>query len=188
MTLISRRVRLAGVIAVGVSIACATPVAAQTRKPAPAGPVQAIQPKVPLPDLTINLTAAESLCTVNGTVNVVIIVKIVNQGKGIANFSKAPFQTVLAVESWSIMDPDGTEKQGYGSVVLPKAGATVVLGPGEEWTTTLDVIGLPKLKNGPKAASKYIFGIRVDPTGAVAESREDNNLGGVGEPDPCFKK
>lgn len=187
MTLISPRLRLAVAMA-GVSIACATAVAAQTRKPAPPGPVKAIQPKAPLPDLKINLTAAESLCTVNGTANVELIVRVINAGKGIADFSKAPFQAVVKVKSWWIIEPDGTAKPASASVVLPQVGASVVLGPGQEWTTTLTVLGLPKLKNGPKTPNKYGFEIYADPNSGIAESDESNNTGGVGEADPCFKK
>lgn len=188
MMLISRRFRLTGAIAAGVSIACATLVAAQTRKVAPAGPVKAIQLKAPLPDLKINLTSAGSLCTPQGTVNVEVIVRVINEGKGVADFSKVPFQTVIAVKSWSAVDPDGTVTPAFGNVVLPKVGGTIVLGPGQEWTRTLEVLGLPKLKNGGKAPSKYSFGMSVDPEGGIVESREDNNNGAVNEPDPCFKK
>lgn len=188
MTIISRRFRLAVAMVAGVSMAGAPPVEAQTRKPAPPGPAKAVQPKLPLPDLKINLTAAGSLCTVNGTANVEVIVRVINAGKGVADFSKAPYQAVVKVNSWWIIEPDGTAKPASASVVLPQVGASVVLGPGQEWTTTLSVLGLPKLKNGPKTPSKYGFEIHVDPTAAIAESDESNNIGSVGEPDPCFKK
>ena len=121
MMLISRRFKLTGAIAATLSLTCATLAAAQTRKVAPAGPAKAIELKAPLPDLKINLTAAGSLCTPQGKVNVEVIVRVINEGKGVADFSKVPFQTVIAVKSWSAVDPDGTVTPAFGNVDPPKS-------------------------------------------------------------------
>jgi hypothetical protein len=191
MACISHRRALAAAIAVGVGVSCAAVSAAQTRKPVTNAPVKAVQPTVPpewLPDLVVVSADATAVCTAKGTVTATVVAKVRNQGsKGTADLSKTPFHIVVEVsEWWSTSGPINLE-QPPGQTIKPQVGGPTTLKPGESWTGTLVIAGMPKFKKNPTNAPQYGFVVRADPLKAVAEADESNNEKLAYAPDPCAK-
>ena len=70
--------------------------------------------------------------------------------------------------------------------VTPQLGGPKALKPGESWTGTLTITGIPRLKKGGHKGD-YSFGVTADPLNGVAESNEKNNENLAYASDPCVK-
>lgn len=178
-------------LTVGIGLTGVQPAASQARKPAPQGPVKAVQPSVPtdwLPDLVIVSAEATATCAPNGTVNATVVATVKNEGtKGTADLSKLPFHTVLEVSSWWPTSGNDNLEKLPAPMVKPQAGGPPTLKPGQSWQGKLSIAGMPKFKKKPTNAPQYGFVVRADPSKAVAEANEANNEKFAFVLDPCAK-
>jgi CARDB protein len=180
-------------ILIGLGLVPVSAASAQDRKPKPGqqGPVKATQPLVPaewVPDLVITSAKATTVCTAKGTVTATIVATVKNQSpKGTVDVSKVPMQIIVEVAKWSSTGVTSAVLETGPPTIKPQAGGPATLKPGETWTATLDIAGMPKFTKSGNKPGQYGFLVKADPLNAVAESDEKNNDLNVFAFDPCFK-
>ena len=161
--------------------------AAQTSAPAPKGPGAPMMAKPALPDLTIPSAKVSAKC-VNGTVTATIEATVKDgEVNGTANLSKIPFAIVMGTTWWSTTGPGNLDPAPPSKPVNPQLGGPKTLKPGESWTGTMTITGIPRFK-AMKQPGTYGFQIDADPQKAVTEADEKNNTKLIYAPDPCFGK
>ncbi len=185
-----RRCSMSGCAAAFVLALVAVPVAAaQTTGSAPGqrGPVGPMRAKPALPDLTIPSAKVSAKCA-NGTVTATIDATVKNgELNGTADLSKIPFGIVMGVTWFSTSGGGNLDPAPPLKPVNPQLGGPKTLKPGESWSGTMTVTGMPRFKALQKAGT-YGFSIEADPTKAVTEADEKNNTKLVYATDPCFGK
>jgi hypothetical protein len=67
-----------------------------------------------------------------------------------------------------------------------------MLKPGETWTGTMNITGIPRYKPGtassPGQIPQFAFTVTADPVKGVTETDETNNTRNGWAPDPCYGK
>lgn len=182
-----RYVRFIGAIVLGLSLVCAA-VSAQVQRPSEKqAPVRPPNKQVPvrpsrffygpppniLPDLVITFGTAAVKCEANGSRKAELVATVINQSlTATADLSSIPWQIIVAADWWPI---DGWGSlSSSGTWVKPLMGGPMTLKPGEQFTTSLTITGLPHI-NPVDDIEKYGFELTADPLKGVIESNEDNN-------------
>ena len=180
-------VRLVGAIMVGLSLVCAS-VSAQVQRPSEKqAPVRPSNKQIPvrpsrffngpppniLPDLVITFGTVTVKCETNGSQKAEFVATVINQSMtGTADLSAIPWQIILAADWWPV--------DGWGSLstsgtwVKPLMGGPMTLKPGEQFTTSLTITGLPHV-NPVDNIERYGFELSADPLDGVKEPDEKNN-------------
>jgi CARDB len=185
-----RRHASVSAILMGLCLLGASPVLAQsTVQQVPQRQVEPIIPPEWKPDLVVTSAKVTTVCTAQGTATAKIVATIKNQSpKGTADLSKAVWQIIVEVTSWWSTGVTGVGLENPGKqTVKPQIGGPKTLKPGQSWTGTLTIVGIPKFEKGGTKPGQYGFEVRADPQKAVAESNEANNELLTYAFDPCFK-
>jgi hypothetical protein len=149
-------------------------------------PPKIITPPAALPDLVIADMKTTPVCNANGTTTANVKVTVANLSpRATADLSKVTWQIVVAASWWAV-NPETLLKSPPPAVVEPKAGGPMAFKPGQTWTTTLTVVGIPAMKKNVKTPGMHGIAVRVDPSNGVAESDEMNNHREDLFFDPCF--
>jgi hypothetical protein len=175
-------------ILIGLNLLYASPVSAQTVQQVPQTQAPIILPAEFRPDLVVTVAGnPKAVCTAQGTVTVNIVATVKNQSpKGTADLSKIPWHIIVEVTKWwdAKVNKAGFENPGK-QTVKPQVGGPAVLKPGQSFTVTLTVAGLPKFKKG-NLTGQYGFHVTADPLKGVLESNEGNNQTTTLVWDPCL--
>lgn len=184
----------------GFALAVVPPVAAESRKPSPGqeGPLVDTKKPIPispewLPDLVVSSATATAKCLPD-SVTAKIVATVKNQSpKGTAYLSKITWHIILEADWWFTGGNGFLEKNPSVKPVKPQLGGPKTLKPGESWTGTLTISGIPKVnipkaKKGGYLTSQYGFKVTADPTNGVAEADEKNNVKLTYSPNPCLKQ
>jgi CARDB len=185
----TRSVRFVGAIVLGLSFVC-TAMAAEDQQPsekrAPEQASQKVAPVRPsrfwrgappdlLPDLIITTATVTMKCKPGGFKEATMVATVKNAGStATADLSAIPWQLIIAADwypNWSAGNPPTSPP----TWVKPLAGGPMSLKPGEEWTATMVMPGLPKLNTQSDNLEIYDFTLDADPLEQVAESNETNN-------------
>lgn len=193
--------RLAVALALAGAIAIAAPVfaAAAERQtegtptlrqaPPQKPPVPLAPPPEFLPDLVVSAASVTMQCLPGG-LTATIVATVKNQSpKGTADLSKIPWQIILEAD-WGFTGGEGFLEKSSVMTVKPQVGGPKTLKPGDSWTGTLTITGIPKVnvaeaKKAGKTASEYVFKVTADPGNGVAETDEKNNVKLIYHKNPC---
>lgn len=161
----------------------------QTGSTGQRGPSRPTPPKIALPDLTITAVKATTTCA-NGTVTATIVATVKNGDQnGLADLSKIPFAIVMDANWGSTVGAGSLDGAPPLKPVKPQSGGPKTLKPGETWTGTMTITGVPRFKAGAPKTAKYVFTVNADPLKGVAETDEKNNGSTpVYASDPCPAK
>ena len=155
--------------------------AAESQKPGIREPVQAVPVEKTrllgpaLPDLVITSASVTPKCGgMGGTWTANIVATVKNNGQVAADLSKITWQIVLEAD-WGFTAGNPSAK-----TVKPQVGGPKELKPGESWTGTLTINGIPKAnvskaKKGGHPTAQFSFAVKADPSNGVAEANEKNN-------------
>ena len=176
-------------ILIGLCLFGGSPVLAQTTDRT--GSQTQVEPAIPpewKPDLVVASAKATAVCTAQGTVTAKIVAVVKNQSpKGTAYLSNIPMQIVVEVTKWWSTSGPGFLEKSSKPTIKPQLGGPKTLKPGQSWTATLSIAGIPKFKKGGTKPRQYGFVVRVDPVKGVPEANEANNELLTYAFDPCFK-
>ena len=145
-----------------------------------------VLPSAAYPDLIVQTVSATAQCVGGKSVTATIKATVKNQSKtGTADLNNVPWQIILGATWWSITgNPRLTPK---GHTVDPQAGGPKVLAPGQGWSTTLTILGIPTYQKTDNKPWQYGFAVRADPGKKVPETNEANNEVFAYAMDPCPK-
>jgi len=180
---------LVSAILMGLSLLCASPASAQTTlQQVPQTQGQGIIPPEWKPDLRITSMTITTSCVAQQTVTANIAVTIKNESqKATANLAAATWN-IIAEANWWPQTSQTILENPQKKTVMPQVGGPKALKPGQTWSTTLTIVGIPKYKKlNNTAPLVYYFEVKVDPSNAVAEANEGNNKWMKTAPDACFK-
>ena len=153
--------------------------AAESRKPSPGqeGPV-ILNKLAMMPDLVVASASVTPVC--NGkTWTAKIVATVKNNGQVAADLSKITWQIILAAD-WFFTPGEGFLENPSPKTVKPSVGGPKELKPGESWTGTLTITGIPKAnvakaKKAGHPTAQFGFKLVADPTNSIAEANEKNN-------------
>lgn len=145
-----------------------------------------VLPAAAYPDLIVQTVAASVQCVGGKSVTANIKATVKNQSKtGTADLTNVAWQIVLGATWWSVTGNPRLTPRGH--TVDPQAGGPKVLGPGQGWSTTLIILGIPTYQKTDNKPWQYGFAVRADPGRQVPETNEANNEMLAYAPDPCPK-
>src|SRR5262245_4258270 len=171
------------------ALVVAAPAYSQTGSAGQRGPSTPGPPRIALPDLTITSVKATTACA-NGTVTATIVATVKNGAQnGLADLSKIPFAIVMDASWGSTVGSGSLDQTPPLNPVKPQLGGPKMLKPGETWTGTMTITGIPRFKAGAPKTARYSFVVNADPLKGVAETDEKNNGSTpVYASDPCSAK
>ena len=138
-----------------------------------------------LPDMAITNMQTTTTCTPKGTTTANIKVTLTNIGKSKADLSKIPWSIIVSAEWWPVTY-ELLAKTPPPTLVWPQAGGPAAFTPGQSWTTTLTIVGIPAMKKNVKIPGQHGVIVNVDPGNKLSESDEMNNHRQELFFDPCF--
>lgn len=147
-----------------------------------------ITPPAALPDMVITDMKTTTVCNANGTTTANVKVTVANLSpRATADLSKVTWQIIVDASWWAVT-PELLVTSPPPALVSPKAGGPTAFKPGQSWTATLTIAGIPAMKKNGKQPGMHGIAVRVDPSNGVAESDEMNNHRSDTFFDPCFYK
>jgi hypothetical protein len=148
-------------------------------------PPKIIVPAAALPDMAITNMQTTPVCTPKGTTTANIKVTVTNIGKATADLSKITWAIIVSADWWPVTY-ELLAKTPPPALVWPQAGGPTAFTPGQSWTTTLTINGIPAMKKNAKVPGQHGVMAHVDPNNKLPESDEKNNSREFVFFDPCF--
>ena len=137
------------------------------------GTPRLVLPPDALPDMAITFMQTTPICMPNGTTTANIKVTVTNIGKAKADLSKIPWSIIVSADWWAVTYE--LLAKAPPPLVWPQAGGPASFAPGQSWTTTLTIAGIPAMKKNVKIPGAHGVAVHLDPGNKLAESNEMNN-------------